>query len=78
MRNPCMSKEKILELYSDFKNYITGKKAIPEKFLKNDPSRRYADNDEIYNLYEKYKQGPIDPVLIKPKNSIQRRSHQNS
>ena len=78
MRNPCMSKEKILELYSDFKNYITGKKAIPEKFLKNDPSRRYADNDEIYNLYEKYKQGPIDPVLIKPKNSIQRRSHQKS
>ena len=71
MKNPCMNKERIIELYYDFFNYVTGKKAIPEKYLKNDPQRRYADSEEIYELYEKYKKGPIDPALIVPKNSIQ-------
>ncbi|MAG39237.1 hypothetical protein CMO90_04085 [Candidatus Woesearchaeota archaeon] len=72
MVNPCMSKERIIELFYDFHDYVTGKKEIPEKFLKNDTSRRYADNDEIYTLYEKYKKGPVDPALIIPKTSIQR------
>ena len=66
MVNPVMSKEKILELFYDFADYVTGKKPIPEKYLKDDPQRRFADSDEIYELYEKYKSGPIDPVLIMP------------
>ena len=70
MVNPCMTKERIMELFYDFADYVSGKKEIPEKYLKNDPSRRFADSDEIYELYEKYKQGPIDPVLIVPKESI--------
>jgi radical SAM superfamily enzyme YgiQ (UPF0313 family) len=73
MKNPCMTKERIMELFYDFADYVTGKKEIPEKFQKNDPSRRYADNEEIYELYEKYKQGPVDPVMIMPKTSIKRR-----
>jgi len=75
MHNPCMSKERVIELFYDFHDYVTGKKDIPEKFLKSDPSRRYAGNEEIYKLYEKYKQGPVDPVLIIPKTSI---GHQKS
>jgi len=70
MVNPCMTKERIMELFYDFADYVSGKKDIPEKYLKNDLSRRYADSNEIYELYEKYKQGPIDPVLIVPKESI--------
>ncbi len=67
MKNPCMTKERIIELFEDFHDYLTGKKEIPEKYLKSDPLRRYTNNDEIYSLYEKYKKGPIDPALIKPK-----------
>ena len=74
MRNPCMSREKTMELFYDFADYVTGKKEIPEKFLKNDSSRKYANSDEIYELYEKYKQGPIDPMMVIPKTSITRGS----
>ena len=70
MINPVMSKEKIMELFYDFADYVSGKKEIPEKFLKNDPSRRYAKSDEIYELYKKYKLGPVDPVLIMPKEPL--------
>ena len=78
MNNPCMSKERIIELFYDFHDYVTGKKPIPEKFLKDDPSRRYADNDEIYELYEKYKKGPVDPALIVPKTSIEHRKSKSA
>ena len=64
--------------FYDFNDYVTGKKLIPEKFLKNDPSRRYAVNDEIYELYEKYKKGPIDPALIVPKTSIEHRKSKSA
>ncbi len=70
MENPCMSKERIMELYYDFAAYVNGEKKIPEKFLKIDPSRKYAENPvskEIYALYEKYKKGPVDPAKIKPR-----------
>ena len=73
MRNPCMSREKTMELFYDFADYVTGKKEIPERFLKNDPTRRYANNNEIYELYEKYKNGPIDPLMVRPQNTIQHR-----
>ncbi|MEC9205816.1 MAG: radical SAM protein [Pseudomonadota bacterium] len=68
MKNPCMTKEKTMELHDDFMKYVNGEKPIPEKFLKDDPERRFADNDEIYTLYEKYKRGPIpiDPVMVVP------------
>ena len=68
MKNPCMSKEKTMKLHDDFMKYVNGEKEIPEKFLQDDPERRFADNDEIYELYEKYKSGPIpiDPVLVVP------------
>ena len=68
MKNPCMSKEKTMELHDDFMKYVNGEKEIPEKFLADDPERRFADSDDIYALYEKYKSGPIpiDPVLIVP------------
>jgi len=68
MRNPCMSKEKTMELHDDFMKYVNGEKEIPERFLADDPERRFADSDEIYELYEKYKSGPIpiDPVLVVP------------
>ena len=69
--NPNMSKAKILELCNDFSDYINGKKAIPEKFLKTDPLRKYAAGDPIYEMYARYKNGPkdIDPNNIFPKNS---------
>ncbi len=68
MKNPCMSKEKTMELHDDFMKYVNGEKEIPEKFLADDPERRFADSDDIYALYEKYKSGPIpiDPVLVVP------------
>ena len=71
MKNPCMSKEKTIELFDNFMEYVTGKKDIPEKFLKDDPDRRYADSQEVYDLYEKYRKGPIpiDPVLVVPKDA---------
>ena len=66
-----MSKAKILELCNDFSDYINGKKAIPEKFLKTDPLRKFAADDPIYEMYARYKNGPkdIDPNNIFPKNS---------
>ena len=70
MRNPVMSREKIMELYYDFADYVSGKKEIPEKFLKTDPERRFADSQEIYDLYQKYLQGPVDPFMVIPKNGI--------
>ena len=72
IENPCMSKERIMELYYDFAAYVNGEKEIPEKFLKIDSSRKYADNPaskKIYALYEKYKKGPVDPATIKRKKS---------
>ena len=55
---------KIMELYYDFADYVSGKKEIPEKFLKTDPERRFADSQEIYDLYQKYLQGPVDPFMV--------------
>jgi len=78
MRNPCMSEEKIMELFNDFQHYVSGKKPIPEKYLNNDPLRRHADSDEIYELYEKYKQGPVDPMMIVPKVSIKLKKQEHS
>ena len=78
MTNPCMTKERIMELFYDFVSYVDGTKEIPEKYLKSDLSRRYAASDEIYELYEKYKKGPIDPVMIIPKTSVKRSSTENA
>ena len=78
MTNPTMSEKKIMELFYDFADYVNGKKEIPEKFLKNDPSRRYADSQEIYDLYEKYKLGPVDPIMIIPKEGIHLRKKEKN
>jgi hypothetical protein len=61
-----------MELHDDFMKYVTGEKEIPEKFLKEDPDRRFANSPEIYELYEKYKKGPIpiDPVMVVPSDTI--------
>ena len=67
-----------MELFYDFADYVNGKKEIPEKFLKNDPSRRYADSQEIYDLYEKYKLGPVDPIMIIPKEGIHLRKKEKN
>ncbi len=77
MRNPVMSREKIMELYYDFADYVSGKKEIPEKFLKTDPERRFADSQEIYDLYQKYLQGPVDPFMVIPKNGIKLKKQEN-
>ena len=76
MRNPVMSREKIMELYYDFADYVSGKKEIPE-FLKTDPERRFADSQEIYDLYQKYLQGPVDPFMVIPKNGIKLKKQEN-
>lgn len=71
-----MSKEKILEVFYDFSDYINGKKDIPKKFLKTDPLRKYAEGDPIsniiYDMYKRYKNGPqdIDPNNLSSKNNI--------
>ena len=62
-----MPKEKIIELFHDFTNYINGKKDIPEKFLITDPLRKFAKNDSTREMYQLYKLGPKD---IKPDNLI--------
>ena len=62
--NPCMSKEKTIELWSNFADYINGKKDIPEKFLNNDPLRKFAENDSTREMYALYMKGPKD---IKPR-----------
>ena len=51
---------------------VLGPLRIPEKFLKEDPDRRFANSPEIYELYEKYKKGPIpiDPVMVVPSDTI--------
>ena len=38
----------------------------------------HADSDEIYELYEKYKQGPVDPMMIVPKVSIKLKKQEHS
>ena len=63
--NPSMPKKRIMELVSDFSDYINDKKDIPKKFLETDPTRKYAEGDPIYQLYEYYKKGPVD---IDPNN----------
>ena len=74
--NPCMSKERIKELYFNFSDYINGKKDIPKRFLENDPLRKFAANDPIaelvYSMYQSYKNGPkdIDPQNISLKKDI--------
>ena len=69
-----MSKEKTIELYYDFSDYINGKKDIPKKFLKTDPLRKYVteESEIIYKLYDSYKNGPqdLDPKNIFPKDNI--------
>ena len=66
-----------MELYYDFADYVSGKKEIPEKFLKTDPERRFADSQEIYDLYQKYLQGPVDPFMVIPKNGIKLKKQEN-
>ena len=41
-------------------------------FLQDDPDRRFANSQEIYDLYEKYKRGPIpiDPVMVVPSDTV--------
>ena len=71
MENPCMSKERIMELFYDFADYVHGRKKIPEKFLKKDSSRKFADDTiskVIYEAYKKYINGPVDPATIKQKD----------
>ena len=74
--NPCMSKEKTIELHDNFSDYINGKKDIPKKFLTTDPLRKYAQGDpiseQIYELYARYKNGPtnIDTNNISSKNKL--------
>jgi radical SAM superfamily enzyme YgiQ (UPF0313 family) len=72
--NPCMSKEKTIELWSNFADYINGKKEIPKKFLKTDPLREFAKNNPtaelIYGLYESYKNGPKDINPNQPKKNL--------
>ena len=65
INNPTMSKEKMIELHANFSDYINGKKDIPENFLFDDPERKYAEGNPIYDVYERYKKGPID---IDPNN----------
>ena len=60
INNLTMSKEKIMELYADFSDYINGKKDIPKKFLVEDKDRKYAEGNPIYEVYERYKNGPKD------------------
>ena len=60
-----------MELFYDFADYVHGRKKIPEKFLKKDLSRKFADDTiskAIYEAYEKYTKGPVDPATIKRKN----------
>ena len=71
-----MSEEKIIELSNDFQHYLSGQKSIPEKFLNNDPLRRFAHNEEILELYEKYKKGPVDPMMVVPKeHKVKKQEH---
>ena len=60
IKNPNMSKERIIELFHDFSNYTNGKKDIPEKFFNGDPLRKFAKNDSTPEMYELYKKGPKD------------------
>jgi hypothetical protein len=75
IKNPCMSNERIIEIYNDFSNFLSGKKEIPSKFLKTDPLRKYAEDNEvasaIYEIYARYKNGPkdIDPNDLRKNNS---------
>ena len=64
IKNPNMSKERIIELFYDFEDYINGKKDIPEKFLSIDPLRKFAENDSTREMYALYMKGPKD---IKPR-----------
>ena len=64
IRNPNMSKERIIELYNNFTNYVNGKKDIPEKFLSCDPLRKFAKNNPTSEMYQLYKNGPKD---LKPR-----------
>ena len=71
IKNPHMSKERIMELFYDFSNYVNGKKDIPEKFFSIDPLRKFAENDSTREMYAQYIKGPKD---IKPSQS-QKSSH---
>ena len=72
--NPCMSKERIKDLWFNFTDYINGKKDIPKKFLETDPLRKFAEDHPvaklIYEKYEHYKNGPknINTKNISSKN----------
>ena len=76
INNPCMTKERTIELYYNFADYINGKKEIPKKFLETDSERHFAKNDlkniEIYKLYAEYKNGPRD---INPTNVVERKNY---
>ena len=73
---PILTKERTIELYYNFADYINGKKEIPKKFLETDSERHFAKNDlkniEIYKLYAEYKNGPRD---INPTNVVERKNY---
>ena len=69
--NPCMSKERIIQINADFTDYINGDKPIPEQYLVTDHERKFAANDpasiELLQVYEHYKNGPKD---LDPNNMV--------
>jgi len=69
--NPCMSKERIIEINAHFTDYVNGDKPIPEKYLVTDHSRKFAENDPasiaLMQVYENYKKGPKD---LDPSNMV--------
>jgi len=76
IRNPNMTIKKMFELRDSFSDYINGVKEIPEQYLINDPERKYAKGDPIYEMYAAYKQGPrsIDPKNLTPEKDRMIRS----
>ena len=68
IRNPNMSRERMIELRENFTDYITGHLAIPEKYLETDFDRKFAIGDPTHEMYKAYKDGPrsIDPKNLTP------------
>jgi hypothetical protein len=69
--NPNMSWKRMIEIRDNFSDYVNGDLAIPEKYLKTDPDRKYAIGDPIYEMYNAYKLGPksIDPKILTPEKN---------
>ena len=71
IRNPNMSRERMIELRENFTDYITGHLAIPEKYLETDFDRKFAIGDPTHEMYKAYKDGPrsIDPKNLTPEKN---------